>query len=238
MKGLSINWFAEGRIDFEIKKYTLLSYLQHINHQFNKNKLYPELADLVFHYNNLISFKENKESIHKKFPERISSANLEEIKLIYQKIVDDDNLMKEIAEIVAFGIEELDDKIQEGKEIYDFVEQNLTVFPIGLVPLYPYMGYMLIVDGSNVGTKVYEYNITIFENQAEKYRGINVNYVDSYEPNFINTLENIKSDLLKRKKEFPNPAVYGIETNLNFPFDQTILPIAKRSLVKYLANAI
>ncbi len=31
MEQLSINWFVEGRIDFEYKKYTLLSYLSHIN---------------------------------------------------------------------------------------------------------------------------------------------------------------------------------------------------------------
>ena len=63
MEQLTINWFVEGRIDFEIKKYTLLSYLSHINHQFNTNKLYPSMADLVFHYNNLMAFKKNKNSL-------------------------------------------------------------------------------------------------------------------------------------------------------------------------------
>ena len=33
MKTLSETWFAEGRIDFELKKYTLLAYLQEVNKQ-------------------------------------------------------------------------------------------------------------------------------------------------------------------------------------------------------------
>lgn len=235
MEQLSINWFVEGRIDFEYKKYTLLSYLTHINKQFHTNKLYPSMADLVFHYNNLIAFKQNKNSIYSQFPERISKANFEEIKFVYEKIVEDDGMMKEISDIISYALTEIDNSIHEGKEIYDFVEKNMSVFPVGLVPLYPFSGYMFIVDGRATETKVYEYNVTIFENQTEKYRGINTQYIDTYERNFVNTFENIKIDLIKRKKELPNPAVYGVETSLTFPFDQTILPIAKRSLMKYLA---
>ena len=39
MKTLSETWFAEGFIDFELKKYTLLAYLQEVTKFFNENKL-------------------------------------------------------------------------------------------------------------------------------------------------------------------------------------------------------
>jgi hypothetical protein len=35
MKTLSETWFADGYIDFELKKYTLLAYLQEINRSAN-----------------------------------------------------------------------------------------------------------------------------------------------------------------------------------------------------------
>src|ERR1700744_4838720 len=47
MKTLSETWFADGYIDFELKKYTLLAYLQEINRAFNENKLYPQLPGIV-----------------------------------------------------------------------------------------------------------------------------------------------------------------------------------------------
>lgn len=53
----------------------------------------------------------------------------------------------------------------------------------------------------------------------------------------MNTYENIKTELLRVKKDIPNPAVYCIETGLNFPVDETLLPVAKRSLVRYISAA-
>ena len=72
MKQLSETWFVEGYIDFELKKYTLLAYLQQINKYFNENKLYPQLADLIFHYNNLIAFRENKKHLQEHFPKKVN----------------------------------------------------------------------------------------------------------------------------------------------------------------------
>ncbi|HEY0058319.1 MAG TPA: hypothetical protein VGB56_04235, partial [Flavisolibacter sp.] len=50
-----------------------------------------------------------------------------------------------------------------------------------------------------------------------------------------NTYENIKYDLIKSKTGMANPAVYSIETGLSFPVEETLLPIAKRSLVKFIS---
>ena len=44
MKTLSETWFADGFIDFELKKYTLLAYLQEERQQ---NLVYPEKTILV-----------------------------------------------------------------------------------------------------------------------------------------------------------------------------------------------
>jgi hypothetical protein len=52
----------------------------------------------------------------------------------------------------------------------------------------------------------------------------------------VNTYESIKSNLLKLKKELPVPAVYSIETALKYPVDETLLPIAKRTLVRYITG--
>ena len=61
MKTLSETWFAEGYIDFEFKKYTLLAYPQQVNGFYNENKLYPQMADVIFHHNNLLHFRDNKQ---------------------------------------------------------------------------------------------------------------------------------------------------------------------------------
>lgn len=238
MKTLSINWFTEGLIDFEYKKYILLSYLKEINQQFNRNKLYPEFGDLVFHYNNLLAFKSKKETLKNNFPTKLSPESFEKLKAIYEKIIEDDGLMTEIETIIQYSISKMNTTLHEGKEIYEFVESRFSIYPIGLIPIYPAEGYMFLLDGKKTETKVYEYRVTIFENTSEKYRGINTQYIQSYDRNFINTPENIKLDLIRNRKVLPNPAVYGIETDLTFPLTETILPIAKRCLVRHLATSV
>lgn len=237
MKSLSVNWFIEGSVDFERKKYELLGYLRQINQHFNKTKLYPDLNDLVFHYNNLIKFKENKTALQKAFPERLTHADLEELKLTYEKMVKDDSLMQEIESIISYSIRKIDPAIKEGKEIYDFVESRLRIEAIGVIPLYPYHGYLLLRNGDEKATRVFEYQVTIFESKDEKYRGINTSFIASFERNFIYTPEAIRKELIHNRREVPNPAVYHVETDITFPLEQTLLPLAKRSLVKYISSA-
>lgn len=237
MKSLGINWFIEGSIDFEYKKYILLDYLQEINRHFDKSKLYPNLTDLIFHFNNLLYFKKNKSMLQQAFPQRLTKADLDAVQLTYQKIVDDDSSMREIEQIITYALQKMDPAIQTGKEIYDFVESRLNIDPVGLVPLLPYHGYFSLRNGKERTNFIYEYQITIFENKDDKYRGININFIDTWEQSITNTPEAVKLDLIRRNKYMPNPAVYYVQSDITFPLEQTLLPVAKRSLVKYISSA-
>jgi hypothetical protein len=237
MKTLSSTWFAEGYIDFELKKYTLLAYLQEIHKHFDQQKLYPQLADVIMHYNNLLSFKHNKQFLQQQFPKKLAEPDLQKIEMLYQSIIDDDDLMKELEEIIGFAAERMNSTIRNGAEIYEFVEDNLNIFPVGLIPLETSEGYFFLSDGKVRNTLVYQYSLSIFEKHDEKYRSMRTEFIAGWERNFVNTYENIKSELIRNRTVLPNPAVYGIETELRFPIEETLLPIAKRRLVKYLSAA-
>jgi len=237
MKQLTKNWFIEGLLDFEYKKYILLAYLQEISKHFDNKELYPAMADLVSQYENLIHFSFNKNAIQNSFPERLESADWINFKLNFEKVFGDDKIFSEVNDIVNFSIPKLKEHLEEGKSIYDFVESNITIFPIGLVPLVPDHGYFLMPIQSQKSTFVYEYTMTIYEGANEKYRGINVGYLKSYSQNFVNTFESIKIDLIRGNRNIPNPAVYAIESRVDIPLEETLLPVAKRSLVKYISSA-
>jgi hypothetical protein len=234
MKTLSETWFAEGYIDFELKKYTLLAYLQEINKYFNESKLYPQLADLIFHYNNLVAFRENKKYLQEQFPKKLTGIQLEKLQMLYEQIIEDDELMTELEEIINYSAGKMKTTISSGTELYEFVEENLTISPIGLIPLDIQEGYFFLSAGNVKSTRVYHYRLSIFEKHDEKYRSIKTAFLDMRQRSIVYTYESLKTDLIKNRADLPNPAVYSIETNLNFPVDETLLPIAKRSLVKYI----
>ena len=234
MKKLSETWFAEGFIDFELKKYTLLAYLQEISGHFNEHKLYPQLADLIFHYNNIVAFRENKKYLQEHFPKKLTGIQIEKLQLLYEQMIEDDELMQELEEIIMYTAEEMRTTISSGTEIYEFVEEKLSINPVGLIPLDMHEGYFFLSAGNSKATRVYHYRLSIFEKHDEKYRSIKTTYLDLMHRSIVNTYENIKYDLIKQRTSLPNPAVYSIETEFSFPFEETLLPIAKRSLVKYL----
>lgn len=236
MKALSETWFADGYIDFELKKYTLLAYLQEVNKHFGENKLYPQLADVIFHYNNLVAFRENKKYLQEQFPKKLTMIQMEKLQMLYEQMIEDDELMQELEEIIHYSASQIKTTISNGTEIYEFVENKLNIFPVGIVPLEINEGYFFLADGSARQTRVYQYSLSIFQKQDEKYRSIKTEYVDLWQRNISNTYENIKAELIKRKRDLPNPAVYCIETGLSFPIDETLLPIAKRSLVRYISS--
>jgi hypothetical protein len=235
MKSLSQTWFADGYIDFELKKYTLLAYLQEIGKHFSKNELYPPFADIIFHYNNLIAFRENKKYLQEQFPKRLTGIQIQQLQLLYESLVEDDALMQELEEIINYASSTMKQTISSGTEIYEFVENRMNIEPIGIMPLDHNEGYFFLCEGKCRNTWVYQYRLSIFEKHDEKYRSIKTEFVDVWQRNIVNSYHNIKAQLIKNRSDLPNPAVYAVETDLSFPMEETLLPVAKRSLVRYIS---
>jgi len=126
--------------------------------------------------------------------------------------------------------------ITSGTEIYEFVENKLTIEPIGLIPLDHNEGYFLLCEGACRNTWVYQYRLSIFEKHDEKYRSIKTEFVDVWQRSIVNSYKNIKAELIRNRSDLPNPAVYSVETELSLPLEETLLPIAKRSLVRYIST--
>lgn len=235
MKKLSETWFAEGYIDFELKKYTLLAYLQAINQYFDENKLYPQLADLIFHYNNLIAFRENKRYLQEQFPKKLTGIQIEQLQGLYEQMIEDNELMQELEDIINFAAGRMKTTISSGTEIYEFVEEKLSITPIGILPLDVQEGYFFLSAGKTKTIRVYQYRLSIFDKHDERYRSMKTAFIDTLQRSMVYTYENMKTELIKSRQEMPNPAVYCIETEISFPVEETLLPIAKRCLVKYIS---
>lgn len=237
MSRLESNWLTDGLIDFEYKKYVLLSYFKEVRQSFSKTELYPFLSDLVFHYNNILAFKKNKTYLHDKFPQRLNKVDIHKLELIYKKIIEEDEILKEIEDIVTFAIPLFKERLEEGKEIYEFVEKNCELTHVGLMPLYVDEGYFFIEQPNRSNTSVYRYQITVFENSKEPLRGIHTSHIDSFTRGLGETFEGLKLKLTKNLNDLPNPAVFLINSKLHFPKESTLLPVVKRLLVRHVSAA-
>jgi len=236
MDKLRADWLTEGLIDFEFKKYQLLAYLQNVKKSFGRVELYPFLSDLVFHYRNLKSISENKGMIQEAFPKEISLEGLNNLELYYKKIIGDDAIMQEIGDIISFSIPQVKNSLDEGSFIYEYVESQCEISSIGLTSLYANEGYLFISQPPQNETEVFRYQVTFFEQSNEPMRGIRTQYIFTTERNISNSFEKIKLRLIKQFADLPNPSTYLITSKLKFPFNQTLMPVAKRILVKQITK--
>lgn len=237
MEKLSKDWLTQGIIDFEYKQYLLLAYLKTVKHSFNRNELYPFMADLVFHYRNLILVKENKALLKESFPKEISVDELKKLELTYRRMIADDAVMSELESIIEFSIPKIKSSLEEGSVIYEFVESKCEIAPIGVTPLYAQEGYLFVTQPPEKETNVYRYQMSIYEDSQEQLRSLNTEFVESVEKNIGNTYESIKLSLVKRFRDLPNPAAYLILSKMKFPFTETFMPVAKRLFVKHISKA-
>ena len=234
---LKENWLTEGLIDFEYKKYVLLAYLKKVKESFHRVELYPFLSDMVYHYRNLQAIHQNKSMIYDAFPKELSSEDLENLELNYRTIMQDDAIMKEIESIIEFAMPQLKSHLEEGSVIYEFVESKCEIEPIGLTSLSVNEGYVFITQPPETETKIFRYHTTIFGNSTDQYRAVNMNYVFKEERSLSNSYEKIKLKLIKQFTDLPNPATYLILSKLKFPFTPTLMPVAKRMLVKQVSKS-
>ena len=126
METLSKTWLTEKHIDFEYKRYLLLAYLQSVNENFKEHRLYPFLSDLIGHYRDLLGLRDGKKNLSENFPGAAKSADMENFRIVYEKIIRDDELMREIEAIIEFSIPQMEQHLKTGKKIYRHLFATLS----------------------------------------------------------------------------------------------------------------
>jgi hypothetical protein len=232
MPPLSLNWFVESPLDFEHKQYLLLAYLQQMQRLFEQTKVYPALAELITHHRNLESYHVNKTGLLSQFPQRVVGIDLAEAKLQFVPELEDDAIVQEIDSIVHFALPRVREHVEAGRELYDIVDAQLRLYPIGVVPLYQDEGYFLLRAGGRRDVHVFEYSVTLFEAGPDQSRGITTRPLTTFTYTLSSTYETMKLELLRQHPAMPNPATFALESELEVPLAETLLPIAKRRLLR------
>lgn len=237
MKGLSKTWLTDPWIDAEYKMYLLMAYLQEVGLSFEQRKLYPQLSELIEHYREVKRLKESTDYLQENFPGELRGIDLTHLQLNYQRLADDDQLFAELMATVNFSLPQMEAYIRKGKELYEYVEKNISVEPVGVVPLDTREGYFFLGNKTSCTADVYAYHISIFEHAEDKYRSLQTRYLQSYPISLMHTYAYIKSDLIRQRKDLPNPATYAVETDMELPVQECLLPVAKRVLMRHIAAA-
>jgi hypothetical protein len=236
MKKLADDWLTKGTLDFEYKKYVLLAYLQHVGKYFEQHKLYPSFADLIMHYKNAAQLKDGKQKLWKSFPKELTQLDLKNFRMLFESKVAEDDQINELEYIIDFAMNKLQNHIMVGKKIFDEVERQLIIEPVGVKALEENEGLLLIDPQYESFYHVYRYRVSIFEAAEEKVRGLQTVFIDKIKKSIGTTLEQLKIQVLKNIQLVTNYSAFRVVAMQPYPYDETLLPIVKRSFSQYIAG--
>lgn len=235
MNTLSINTIINPEYDSELTTYKILGTFKEYLANIRKYKIYPALSELV---GLAVRLENLRKSLVK--PEN-SSDDLfisdEEISILgelqpaenYSVDADDSSAY------INWIISQINPILDEGIAVYDFVDQNMELKLINGAPLYKEEGYLIIPDNKTSVFNIYRFNCVLFKTENYPERSIKTEFIQSVTRNeadenriqYRTLLNNIGNNTLP---------VYICETELNFPYDETIFQIAKKKLLRKLSS--
>lgn len=150
--------------------------------------------------------------------------------------------------LTDFAIENMSSLIKYGKEVYESVSDSMEIATVGVVPSYQLEGYMLIPNSQTNELVIQRYTFgrveqmsylqsMVKEGDGEITLELKTSQIKTitYSPT-MPTLATIKSELIEQRRDLPKPATFHFKVDKSAPFEDTILPIAKRELMRHLAK--
>ena len=234
---LNLDYFLPPIEDKEFSQYKILALLKEYSNQFRQNKLYPALSYLN-QIDNLL------DSLYIKYQD-FNSALFDGLKQPGNKIPDitivgkDSNKVNNNAafELINWAKPFVQSAMDEGIAIYEFVYDNIIIEPAGAEPSYNSDGYFIIPDYYSGKLLLVEYSCSIFSSSNAPIKSLKTKRIKQVTLDNINSsIINVGFELIYRYGDLVNPAVYICRTELDFPFTETVFPIAKSKLLSLLTT--
>jgi hypothetical protein len=237
---METNWVFQEPIDFEHKQYVILDYLQKIDKQLNSLKLYPNFQQISFHLANinLIIEKGQFLTLNRtlKDPDDeilISDLVANEVPLFTKEEIG------EIYNSCLFSSDKLKDYFNQAKAIWEVASDTIAIEPIQNPKNTESKQGLFIIKDKEIN-HLYEFIIKPIKKGAQETKCLIKKICSCEEDNFEDKLKEVKKSLIKNINDpdiYKNLIVFRIYHSNQFPFKETILPLAKRKVMNYMAQS-
>lgn len=232
---LTLELFTQVQSDYEKRQYKVLSALKGISEDFQHNKIYPHLSHLAELYHTLEDIRNRLNDLRSEFPKRIKKVDFVNQEIEHEIVFVDGSDLQKVEELIEWALPYIKAKIEEGKTIYEFVNEKIFLEEVGIIPNYIDEGYFFVPDNEEAKLLLFEYEVSIFQSAKDQYRSLKTQFLKALgQGRAMRSPNSIKLDLINEFKKLPNPATYAFQTDLDFPFNETVLPVVKRKLIKQL----
>jgi len=229
---LDISKITSCGSDWETNRYTFLKTIKNWQSDVRKNKLFPAIDfawQLQNKFNDILS--ENIES--KYWLEReVRGAFIDDRLVILEKAHQISLQLDRLIDFVKWGLNENIELLDEAEIIKDFVYENIQVIPCCNSDKYRGKGYILVPDNKIKAYKIYLYELSINWSVDEPVEYLDLDLLRSIPFSIVKESQyDLMKEFIEHSQNLYDPMVYICETELDFPFNETLLPIVKSKLL-------
>jgi hypothetical protein len=236
MTPLSLEDFTGAADDIERTQYKVLAGLQKARSAFDAQRVYPYLGRLVKLHGALVSVLKQTEEFRNPSTGRIAGIDWNEKKVTYEWPELKGTEMAEVEDLIRWALPRIREAIEDGKDVYEQVEDNLELETVGIMPSYVQEGYLMVPHREDGVLHVLRYTLSIIEGEDERHRALRTTHCKTVSQESVDVdPSTIKLRLVEERRDLPNPATYFSSIDLHVPYQETLLPVVKRRLVRRLA---
>lgn len=233
MKTLSPLWLLEGLIDYEYKKYIVLDYLQRVEIDFKKKKIYPHVDDVSNHLSFILQLKHSKSITTNVFPD-IPPSDIIKFNFKYNNLICDPDSKSHLEKIINFSLPKFRSIVMDSSNIKRNLFLGMDIEGVGHISTDISTGYVIIPKNK---MHVYSYAIyevpnqqgDLFEYMPERY--VTLKKVKVYDKD-VTPME-IKMDLMIQNNH-PNMSLFMVSSQNRLPLKECYLPLVKDLIIENL----
>ncbi len=238
MQPLSLHLFTRAVHDVERTQYQILAGLKRARDAFDRDEVYPHLGRLISLYRSLRKVVERSDAFRTSTTGTIKNVDLEEQEVTYEWPELDNAQMAVVEDLIRWALPRIQETIEDGRAVYEAVEDNIALETVGIVPSYTQEGYLMVPDASAQALNVLRYSVSIFTDEEEPYRALRTTVCKTVDqPVGVSVHPStVKLELVEERRDLPNPATYFTRSDTPYPYEATLLPVVKRQLLRHLSD--
>jgi hypothetical protein len=234
MDRLQFDSLFSSDTDWELNQYKILAGIKLYRKEFRMKRIYPALDDLLKLSTLLENLVDKQKIFSSSYNEELEELSQNNKELNFDPIESSIPDQQFFFDLVQWSLPHIKDVMEEGIILYDFVERNIKVNQLSLLPINKDEGYYLIPDNIEEKLNIYRFKCSLYSVNIAPDRALKTRLLQTVDKSLLNSSELIKNYLISNYQDFPNHASFICETDLEFPFNESLFPIAKKKLIDML----
>lgn len=238
MTTLDVKKLTSTTSDWETNQYVILSNIKHWLVELHRNRVFPSLEESIQLKLSLEDILRENLECKLWFDNEIRARRINDRYTVYEKAHNIGFKLEKMLEFIEWALKLNKPVLEEGNILKNFVDENLFLHKISAAEKnFHGKGYFSLPDNRKELLNLYLYEIVWDWSHEHITNRLQTKLVRSIPQQLVkNPVDQLMIEFINYSQELFEPVVYVIETDLDFPYKETILPLAEEKLLSTISG--